>query len=121
MKKVYLENLSDEQLMEIVKFNNDIRNMLEEQCIEIEMDYIEDILNTLDGKNYDIGFYNRNYWVSKRNKEAMKKIISATDSFGLCSEKEIKKVEYCIELMDRLYYMDYDNKQYDNVENKIKN
>ena len=121
MKKVYLENLSDEQLMEVVKFNNDIRNMLEEQCIEIEMDYIEDILNTLDGKNYDIGFYNRNYWYSKRNKEAMKKIISATDSFGLCSEKEIKKVEYCIELMDRLYYMDYDNKQYDNLENKIEN
>ena len=119
MKKAYLENLSDEQLMEIVKFNNDIRSMLEEEYIEGEMDYVGDILNILDGKNYDIGFYNRNYWCSKRNKEAMKKIISATDSFGLCSEKEIKKVEYCIELMDRLYYMDYDNKQYDNLENKI--
>lgn len=121
MKKVYLENLSDEQLMEIVKFNNEIRNMLSDYYIEGVMDYIGDILNTLGGRDYDIGFYNRNYWKSRRTIEAMEGILDATSDFGLCSEEEAEKVEYCIKLMNRLDYMDYDNKQYDNLETKIEN
>ena len=121
MKKVYLENLSKSELKTIIAYNNDLRNMLEEKYIEDTMYYVEDILEVIGGKKWDIGFYQYNYWYSTRTRKSMEAIIEATDSFGLCSEKEIKKVEYCIELMDRLYYMDYDNKQYDNLENKIEN
>ena len=118
MKKVYLENLSKSELKTIIAYNNDLRNMLEEKYIEDTMYYVGDILDVIGG-DYSIGFYQYNYWYSARTRKSMEAIIEATESYGLCSEKEVEKVEYCIELMDRLYYMDYDNKQYDNLENKI--
>ena len=119
MKKVYLENLSKSELKTIIACNNDLRNMLEEKYIEDTMYYVEDILNVVGGKKWDIGFYQYNYWYSTRTRKSMEAIIEATDSFGLCSEEEIEKVKYCIELMNRLDDMDYDNKQYDNLETKI--
>ena len=120
MKKVYLESLTNEELKTIIAYNNDLRNMLEEKYIEDTMYYVEDILEVVGG-DYSIGFYQYNYWHSARTRKSMEAIIEATDSFGLCSEEEIEKVKYCIELMNRLDYMSYDNKQYDNLETKIEN
>lgn len=119
--KRYLETLTNEQLRTIVIYNNGLRNMLEKRYIELTMYYVEDILDVVGGKDYDIGFYNNNYWYSARTKKAMESIIEATSSYGLCSDEEIEKVEYCIKLLDRLDYMSYDNKQYDNLETKIEN
>ncbi len=116
----YLESLSNEELRTIVINNNDLRNMLEEKYIEDTMYYVGDILDVIGG-DYSIGFYQYNYWYSARTRKSMEAIIEATDSFGLCSEEEIEKVKYCIELMNRLDYMSYDNKQYDNLETKIEN
>ena len=121
MNKRYLESLSNEELRTIVTYNNDLRNMLEEKYIEDTMYYVEDILEVVGGKDYSIGFYQYNYWYSTRTRKSMEAIIEATDSFGLCSEEEIEKVKYCIELMNRLDDMDYDNKQYENLETKIEN
>ena len=117
----YLENLSESELKEIVTYNNDLRNMLEEKYIEDTMYYVEDILEVVGGKKWDIGFYQYNYWYSTRTRKSMEAIIEATESYGLCSEEEVEKVKYCIELMNRLDDMDYDNKQYDNLETKIEN
>lgn len=121
MKKVYLENLSKSELKTIIAYNNDLRNMLEEEYIERTMFYVGDILDVVGGKDYNIGFYQYNYWYSARTRKSMEAIIEATEAYGLCSEEEIEKVEYCIELMNRLDYMSYDNKQYDNLETKIEN
>ena len=120
MNKRYLESLSNEELRTIVINNNDLRNMLEEKYIEDTMYYVGDILDVIGG-DYSIGFYQYNYWYSTRTRKSMEAIIEATDSFGLCSEEEIEKVKYCIELMNRLDDMDYDNKQHDNLETKIEN
>ena len=120
MKKVYLENLSKSELKTIIAYNNDLRNMLEEKYIEDTMYYVGDILDVIGG-DYSIGFYQYNYWYSTRTRKSMEAIIKATESYGLCSEEEIEKVKYCIELMNRLDYMSYDNKQYDNLETKIEN
>ena len=119
--KRYLESLTNEQLKTIIACNNDLRNMLEEKYIEDTMFYVGDILDVIGGKDYSIGFYQYNYWYSARTRKSMEAIIEATESYGLCSEKEVEKVEYCIELMNRLDNMDYDNKQYDNLETKIEN
>ena len=118
----YLENLSKSELKTIVTYNNDLRNMLEEKYIEDTMYYVEDILDVIGGKKWDIGFYQYNYWYSARTRKSMEAIIKATESYGLCSEEEIEKVKYCIELMNRLDDMDYrNNKQYDNLETKVEN
>ena len=120
MNKRYLESLSKSELETIIAYNNDLRNMLEEKYIEDTMYYVEDILEVVGG-DYSIGFYQYNYWHSARTRKSMEAIIEATESYGLCSEKEVEKVEYCIELMNRLDDMDYDNKQYDNLETKVEN
>ncbi len=121
MNKKYLESLTNEELRTIVTYNNDLRNMLEKRYIELTMYYVEDILEVVGGKKWDIGFYQYNYWYSARTRKSMEAIIEATKAYGLCSDEEIEKVEYCIELMNRLDYMSYDNKQYDNLETKIEN
>ena len=121
MNKRYLESLSKSELETIIVYNNDLRNMLEEKYIEDTMYYVEDILEVVGGKKWDIGFYQYNYWYSTRTRKSMEAIIEATESYGLCSEKEVEKVEYCIELMNRLDDMDYRNKQHDNLETKIEN
>ena len=121
MNKKYLENLTNEQLRILVINNNGLRNMLEKRYIELTMYNVGDILDIIGGKDYDIGFYNNNYWYSARTKESMEAIIEATNGYGLCSDEELEKVKYCIELLDRLDYMSYDNKQYDNLETKIEN
>ena len=120
MNKRYLENLSKSELKTIIAYNNDLRNMLGEKYIEDTMYYVGDILDVIGG-DYSIGFYQYNYWYSARTRKSMEAIIEATDSFGLCSEEEIEKVKYCIELMNKLDYMSYDNKQYDNLETKVEN
>ena len=120
MNKRYLESLSNEELKTIIAYNNDLRNMLEEKYIEDTMYYVGDILDVIGG-DYSIGFYQYNYWYSARTRKSMEAIIKATEAYGLCSEEEIEKVKYCIELMNRLDYMSYDNKQYDNLETKIEN
>ena len=119
MKKLYLENLSSEQLMELVENNSDLRNMLEDEFIEAEMDYIGDVLNTLKLKNYDIGFYNRNYIELFNDTEQLENIKRATYEFGLLSDESIETVDYCMELINRLENMDWDNKQFSNLETKI--
>ena len=101
MNKRYLESLSKSELETIIVYNNDLRNMLEEKYIEDTMFYVGDILEVVGG-DYSIGFYQYNYWHSARTRKSMEAIIEATDSFGLCSEEEIEKVKYCIELMNRL-------------------
>ena len=121
MNRKYLESLTNEELKTIIACNNDLRNMLEEKYIEDTMYYVGDILDVIGGRDYSIGFYQYNYWYSTRTRKSMEAIIEATESYGLCSEKEVEKVEYCIELMNRLDDMDYDNKQYDNLETKIEN
>ena len=117
----YLESLSKSELKTIIAYNNDLRNMLEEEYIERTMFYVGDILDVVGGKDYNIGFYQYNYWYSTRTRKSMEAIIKATEAYGLCSEEEIEKVKYCIELMNRLDDMDYDNKQHDNLETKIEN
>ena len=121
MNKRYLENLTNEELRTIVTYNNDLRNMLEEKYIEDTMFYVGDILEVVGGKKWDIGFYQYNYWYSARTRKSMEAIIEATESYGLCSEEEVEKVKYCIELMNRLDDMDYNNKQHDNLETKVEN
>ena len=121
MKKVYLENLSKSELMELVRNNNDLRELLENDFIDTEMDFIGDVLSTLKLKNYDIGFYNRNYVELFGDIEQLENIKRATDDFGLLSDESIEIVDYCIELINRRENMDWDNKQIDNIENKIGN
>lgn len=119
MKKVYLESLSNEELMELVRNNNDLKELLENEFIESEMDFIGDVLDTLKLKNYDIGFYNRNYVELFDDIEQLENIKRATDDFGLLSDESIKIVDYCIELINRRENMDWCNTQIDNIESKI--
>lgn len=121
MNKIYLENLNSEQLMELVENNSDLRELLTDEFIECEMDYISDILNTLRLKDYDLGFYNRNYIKIHKNTEQLKNIKRATDEFGLLSDENIETVDYCIELINRLENMNIENKRYMDLETKIEN
>lgn len=117
--KRYLESLSEGQLMELVRNNNDLRELLENDFIDAEMDFIGDVLSTLKLKNYDIGFYNRNYVELFDDIEQLENIKRATDDFGLLSDESIEIVDYCIELINRRENMDWCNTQIDNIESKI--
>ena len=119
MNKRYLENLSEMELMEVVENCLQFKEMLEDGFVETELDFINDIINVLGGKHWDIGFYQRNYWEAERSIEQLESIEYATDMYGLLGDDSMEKVKKCMELVERLNMMDYDNKQRDNLENKI--
>lgn len=118
MKK-YLENLSENDLRTIISCNNDLRTIVENSYVENYMDYINDILNTLNGKLYSVGFYQDNYWKGHRTVEQLENIKKATDNFFLCSREELKKVGETMQLLEVLNNIEYCNKQYNNLKMKI--
>ena len=118
MKK-YLENLSENDLRTIISCNNDLRDIIKNSYIENTMDYIQNILDTLNGKLYSVGFYQDNYWKGYKTVEQLENIKKATDIFFLCSREELKKVGETMQLLEVLNNIEYCNKQYDNLKMKI--
>ena len=120
MKK-YLENLSENDLRTIIENNNDLKDIIENNYIENTMRYVDDMLNTLNGEQYGIGFYQHNYWIGYRTIEQLENILTLSKDYALFEEYEIKKVKKAIRLLKILDNMNYCNKQYDNLKMKVDN
>ena len=98
MKKIYLESLNNNQLMEIIESNTVLKSKLENCYMEGILDYVGEILDYIGGE-YNIGFYQYNYWKGARNLKELEGIANATEDFGLLSEDELEKL---IGLLDKL-------------------
>ena len=120
-KLVSLDSADVDTLKGILKVNSELYQDVESDFIEGEMDFISDIIDPIRGALYDwsIGFYNHNYINIQCGSNFLEGLEEIQNNFGLFSDDDEQILKKAIELNKKLYFMDCDNKQYENLENKI--
>ena len=111
-------------LINLVKNNDELENEVENNLIETEMFYIREILDDLKGvSNYGIGFYNYNFieiYRDLRNEiNFIDSCIEISNNYGVFNIDEDKWIKELYKKATDLYYMDYENQNYNNLENEV--
>lgn len=118
-----LFNANMEEIKDILNDNKGFYNMLIEYIEDCEMDFIRDYIKEIKNslKRYEISFDGINYIYVDNDKynefiEGLKKIQKYYELFN---DEEYKIILYTEKLIDIFKDMNYDNKQYDNLSNRI--
>lgn len=120
MKKMYLENLTKSKLLEIMENNDDLKYMIRDIYIDNTMNYIDGILEDLNGVDYSIGFSQYyNFWTADATLGQLYRIIKVQNDYGIFDDECMEVVEETQTLYNKLYNMSYDNKQYNNLKDKL--
>ena len=111
-------------LINLIKNNDELKNEVEDYLIESEMFYIRAILDELKGiSNYSIGFYNYNFIEICRdlrnNINFIDSCIEISNNYGVFNVDEDKWIKELYEKANNLYCMDYEDENYDNLENEV--
>ena len=111
-------------LINLIKNNDELKNEVEDYLIESEMFYIREILDELKGiSNYSIGFYNYNFIEICRdlrdNINFIDSCIEISNNYGVFNIDEDKWIKELYEKTNNLYCMDYEDENYDNLENEV--
>lgn len=109
---------SIEILKNIYYNDSDFSESVENYLIEIEMSYISELLNSLEGtEDYSIGFYNRNYIDIKEDVRSLINFIDScielSENYGAFDNKNTDLLKVLENKLDTLYFMDYNNSNYD--------
>lgn len=118
---VSLAAANADTLKNILSINNKLAQDVEYEFMDCKMVYIYKIMDEIRGACYDwsIGFYNHNYIKIKDGGVFLDGLENIQKKFGLLSDKDAEILAHAQELNDRLYWFDCDNKQYENLENKV--
>ena len=111
-------------LINLIKNNDELKNEVEDYLIETEMFYIREILDELKGiSNYSIGFYNNNFieiYRDLRNEiNFIDSCIEISNNYGVFNIDEDEWIKELYGKANNLYYMDYENQNYNNLENEV--
>lgn len=119
MKK--FADLTVEELEKVFDANDQLREEVEDDYQESQMDYISDILESMkDGlSNWEVGYGSRPIIQYRDERELFEATLEACDSFGFLSEEYTKKVKYYLGRCDVLDGMDYENRQFKGLEEYI--
>ena len=109
---------SIEILKNIYYNDSDFSESVEDYLIENKMFYISELLNSLEGtEDYSIGFYNRNYIDIKEDVRSLINFIDScielTENYGVFDNKNTDLLKVLENKLDTLYFMDYNNSNYD--------
>lgn len=91
---------------------------VENYLIEIKMSYISELLNRLEGiEDYSISFYNRNYIDIKEDIRSLINFIDScielSENYGVFDNKNTDLLKVLENKLNTLYFMDYNNSNYD--------
>ena len=109
---------SIEILKNIYYNDSDFSESVENYLIECEMSYIRELLNSLEGtEDYSIGFYNRNYIDIKEDVRSLINFIDScielSENYGAFDNKNTDLLKVLENKLNTLYFMDYNNSNYD--------
>ncbi|HGM3195536.1 TPA: hypothetical protein ACKOIF_000912 [Clostridioides difficile] len=121
MKKI--ADLNKEELKIIWEKNSQLREDVRKACEDNDMYWIDEILCNLNKSltDWSIGFYNNNYIKIGDNHKFLLELKSVCEKYSFLSEEDLKSLEYAIALINKLHCMDFENKRFDMLENKINN
>ena len=109
---------SIEILKNIYYNDSDFSESVENYLIESEMFYIRELLDSLEGvKDYSIGFYNRNYIDIRKDTKSLTNFIDSciglSENYGVFDNKNTDLLKVLENKLNTLYFMDYNNSNYD--------
>ena len=109
---------SIEILKNIYYNDSDFSESVENYLIEDRMFYIRELLNSLEGtEDYSIGFYNRNYIDIKEDVRSLINFIDScielSENYGAFDNKNTDLLKVLENKLNTLYFMDYNNSNYD--------
>ena len=124
IKELTIENLKNDReasikiLKNIYYNDSDFAVSVENCLIENRMFYISELLNSLEGtEDYSISFYNRNYIDIKEDIRSLINFIDScielSENYGVFDNKNTDLLKVLENKLDTLYFMDYNNSNYD--------
>lgn len=119
MKKI--ADLNREELKIVWGKNSQLREEVRKACEENDMYWIDEILAHINKSldDWSVGFYNNNYINIKNGHKFLFELNSVCKKFSFLSEEDLKSTEYAIALINKLQCMDFENKRFNMLENKI--
>ena len=124
IKELTIENLKNDREASIKILKNIYYNdsnfavSVENYLIENRIFYIRELLNSLEGtEDYSISFYNRNYIDIKEDIRSLINFIDScielNENYGIFNYENTNLLKVLENKLDTLYFMDYNNSNYD--------
>lgn len=119
MKK-YIKDMTPDELKKVILENENLQNEVCELLMDSERFWIDEIINTLGLVNWSIDPYDYSYVNFDDAQPITENILKAIDEYGILDDDVDKKRLAKLETAESNFgCMEYDNKNYDNLEKFI--
>lgn len=111
----YIHELTDNEKRELIETNGALANMVYDDMIDCEMDYITEQLNFIAPglRDYEIGPYNRNVIIVSNAIKFLDGLETLQKNYCILPDDMNDEIKRVLAARDRFYLMSYNNKNYD--------
>lgn len=119
--KVYVNELSNEELEKVYKANNKLNNLIGDSNYQMEMEYAIDIIHCFDKHciDYCLGYDRGTFVRCLHESDFIDGCIKAQEEYCIFSDEDYKQVETALDLYSIVGKLDAYGIDSDNVENAI--
>lgn len=116
MKKIY--ELTDNEKRELIENNAALQNMVYDDMLENEMDFISEQLNYIAPglRDYSVGSYNYNYMTVGNSVKFFDGLEQLQKNYCTLPDDMQPEIERVLAARERFYLMSYNNKNYDDLD-----
>lgn len=117
----YIHELTENEKRELIENNATLQNMVYDDMTENEMDFITVQLNyiTLGLCDYRIGSYNHNYMTVGNSVKFLDGLETLQKNYCTLPDDIQPEIKRVLDARERFYLMDYNNKNYDMLDDWI--
>ena len=114
----YIHELTDNEKRALIEENGALQIMVYDDMIDNEMDFITEQLNYIrDGlRDYEIGPYNRNIIIVSDALKFLDGLETLQKNYCTLPDDMNDEIKRVLEARERFYLMDYNNKNYDDLD-----
>lgn len=111
----YIHELTDNEKRELLENNSALQNMVYDDMIESEMDFISEQLDCIRAglRDYSIGAYNRNIIIVSDALKFLDGLETLQKNYCTLPDDIQPEIDRVLAARDRFYSMSYNNKNYD--------
>ena len=111
----FINQLTDNEKRELIEKNSALANMVYDDMIESEMDFISEQLNHIRAglRDYSIGSYSYNYLTVGNSIKFFDGLEKLQEIYCTLPDRLTPEINRVLAARDRFYSMDYNNKYYD--------
>ncbi len=114
----YIHELTDNEKRELIENNSALQNMVYDDMLENEMDFISEQLNYIAPGlcDYSVGSYNYNYMTVGNSAKFLDGLETLQKKYCTLPDELQPEIDRVLSARDRFYLMSYNNKNYDDLD-----